>query len=131
MTALGEECLLIATLSGEFLLIAALSHEFLLMAALSKEFVLIAAARSNEFLLTAALNKEFLLIAAPNKESLLKHVTLTGKGEDGIYRTAPAKTYNSVMCKVLADATFGGIARFEKLLTESCYKKTLLTESCH
>ena len=41
-----------------------------------------------------------------------KHVTLTGKGEDGVYRTAPAQTYNSVMCKVLADATFGCIARF-------------------
>ena len=40
-----------------------------------------------------------------------KHVTLSGKGDDGIYRTAPAKTYNSVMCKVLADATFAGIAR--------------------
>ena len=57
-------------------------------------------------------------------------LTLTGKGEDGICRTAPAKTYNSVMCKVFADATFGGIARFEKFLTESCYK-TLLAESCH
>ena len=130
MTALGKECLLIATLSEEFLLIAALSHEFLLKAALSKESFLIAAARSNEFLLTAALSKESLLIAAPSKESLLKHVTLTGKGEDGICRTAPAKTYSSVMCKVLADATFGGIARFEQLLTERCYK-TLLTESCH
>ena len=30
-----------------------------------------------------------------------KRVSLTGKGEDGVYRTAPAKTYNSVMCKVL------------------------------
>ena len=39
-------------------------------------------------------------------------VTLTGKSDDGICRTAPAKTYNSAMCKVLADATFGGIARF-------------------
>ena len=109
MTALGKECLLIATLSEEFLLIAALSKEFLL---------------------TAALSKECLLIAAASKESLLKHVTLTGKGENGICRTAPAKTYNSVMCKVLADATFGSIVRFEKLLTESCYK-TLLTDSCH
>ena len=41
-----------------------------------------------------------------------RHVTLSGKGEDGVYRTAPAKTYNSVMCKVVADATFGSIARF-------------------
>ena len=41
-----------------------------------------------------------------------RHVTLSGKGADGVYRTAPAKTYNSVMCKVLADATFGSIARF-------------------
>ena len=41
-----------------------------------------------------------------------RHVTLSGKGSDGVYRTAPAKTYNSAMCKVLADATFGGIARF-------------------
>ena len=41
-----------------------------------------------------------------------KHVTLLGESDDGIYRTAPAKTYNSVMCKVLADATFGGIVRF-------------------
>ena len=41
-----------------------------------------------------------------------KHVTLTGKSGDGIYRIAPAKTYSSVMCKVLADATFGSIARF-------------------
>ena len=41
-----------------------------------------------------------------------KHVSLPGKGEGGVYRTAPAKTYNSVMCKVLADATFGSIARF-------------------
>ena len=41
-----------------------------------------------------------------------KHVTLSGKGDDGVCRTAPAKTYNSVMCKVLADATFGSIARF-------------------
>ena len=39
-------------------------------------------------------------------------VTLSGKGEDGVYRTVPATTYNSVMCKVLADATFGSIARF-------------------
>ena len=39
-------------------------------------------------------------------------VTLTGKSDDGICRTAPAKTYNSVMCKVLADATLGSIARF-------------------
>ena len=41
-----------------------------------------------------------------------KHVSLSGKTEGGVCRTAPAKTYNSVMCKVLADATFGGIARF-------------------
>ena len=41
-----------------------------------------------------------------------KHISLSSKGEDGVYRTAPAKTYNSVMCKVLADATFGSIARF-------------------
>ena len=41
-----------------------------------------------------------------------KRVTLIGKSDDGVYRTAPAKTYNSVMCKVLADATFGGIERF-------------------
>ena len=41
-----------------------------------------------------------------------RHVTLSGKGTDGVYRTAPAKTYNSAMCKVLADAAFGGIARF-------------------
>ena len=41
-----------------------------------------------------------------------RHVTLSGKGADGVYRTAPAKTHNSVMCKVLADATFGSIARF-------------------
>ena len=41
-----------------------------------------------------------------------RHVTLSGKGADGVYRTAPAKTYNSAMCKVLADAAFGGIARF-------------------
>ena len=41
-----------------------------------------------------------------------KHVTLSGKGDDGVCRTAPAKTYNSVTCKVLADATFGSIARF-------------------
>ena len=41
-----------------------------------------------------------------------KHITLTGKGDDGIYRTAPAKTYNSVTCKVLADVTFGSIVRF-------------------
>ena len=47
MTALGKECLLIATLSEEFLLIAALSKEFLI-AALSEEFLL-TAARSNEF----------------------------------------------------------------------------------
>ena len=37
------------------------------------------------------------------------YVTLSGKGDDGVYRNAPAKTYNSVMCKVLADATFGSI----------------------
>ena len=36
---------------------------------------------------------------------------MSGKGEDGVCHIAPAKTYNSVMCKVLADATFGGIAR--------------------
>ena len=41
-----------------------------------------------------------------------KSVTLTGKSGDGVYRTAPAKTYNSVVCKVLADATFGSSARF-------------------
>ena len=41
-----------------------------------------------------------------------KHVTLIGKGENGVYRTARAKSYNSVMSKVLADATFGCIARF-------------------
>ena len=41
-----------------------------------------------------------------------KHVTLIGKSEDGVCRIAPAKAYNSVMCKVLADATFGSIARF-------------------
>ena len=41
-----------------------------------------------------------------------KHVTLSGKGDDGVYRIAPAKTYNGVRCKVLADATFGSIARF-------------------
>ena len=41
-----------------------------------------------------------------------KHVSLSGKGEDGVYRTAPAKTYNSVIRKVLADATFGSIAHF-------------------
>ena len=40
-----------------------------------------------------------------------RHVVLSGKSADGTYRTAPAKTYNSVMCKVLADAAFGGIAR--------------------
>ena len=120
MTALGKECVLIATLSEEFLPIAALRKEFLRIATLSNDIFLIIAARSNEFLLIPALSKEFLLIAAPSKESLLKHVTLTGKGEDGICRTAPAKAYNSVMCKVLADATFGGIARFEQLLPESC-----------
>ena len=41
-----------------------------------------------------------------------KHVTLIGMSDDGIYRIAPAKTYKSVMCKFLADATFGSIARF-------------------
>ena len=41
-----------------------------------------------------------------------KHVSLTGKGEDGVYWIAPAKAYNSATCKVLADATFGSIARF-------------------
>ena len=41
-----------------------------------------------------------------------RHATLSGKGADGVYRTAPAKTYNGAMCRVLADATFGGIARF-------------------
>ena len=41
-----------------------------------------------------------------------RRVALAGKGDDGVYRTAPAKTYNSVMCKVLADATFGSIERF-------------------
>ena len=61
--------------------------------------------------------RNLLLIAAPGKESLLEHVTLTGKGEDGICCSAPATTYNSVMSKVLADATFGCIARFEKFLT--------------
>ena len=40
------------------------------------------------------------------------HVSLSGKGNDGVWRTAPAKTYNSAMCKMLADATFGCIGRF-------------------
>ena len=40
------------------------------------------------------------------------HETLSGNGDDGVYRTAPAKTYNSVMRRILADATFGCIARF-------------------
>ena len=39
------------------------------------------------------------------------HVTLTGKDEFGTYRTAPAKTYNSTMCRMLADAAFAGIER--------------------
>ena len=37
---------------------------------------------------------------------------MSGKGDDGVYRIARAKTHNSVMCKVLTDATFGSIARF-------------------
>ena len=41
-----------------------------------------------------------------------RHVILSEKSADSVYRTAPAKTYNSVMFKVLADATFGSIARF-------------------
>ena len=39
------------------------------------------------------------------------HVSLSGVDENGVYRTAPAKTYNSVMCQVLAEATFGCIER--------------------
>ena len=39
------------------------------------------------------------------------HVSLAGKDESGVFRTAPAKTYNSVMCQVLANATFGCIER--------------------
>ena len=39
------------------------------------------------------------------------HVSLAGKDESGVYRTAPAKTYNSNMCRLLADATFASIER--------------------
>ena len=41
-----------------------------------------------------------------------QHVSLSGRDELGAFRTAPAKTYNSVMCKLLADATAGSIARY-------------------
>ena len=39
------------------------------------------------------------------------HVVLAGRGDDGVFRTAPAKTYNSVMCSILADATYECIQR--------------------
>jgi len=40
-----------------------------------------------------------------------RHVVLTGKTPDGAWSTALAKTYNSNMCHLLADAAFGCIER--------------------
>ena len=39
------------------------------------------------------------------------HVSLSGRDDSGVYRTAPAKTYNSTMCRMLADAAFASIER--------------------
>jgi len=39
------------------------------------------------------------------------HVSLSGRDDSGVYRTAPAKTYNSTMCRMLADAAYAGIER--------------------
>ena len=39
------------------------------------------------------------------------HVSLSGKDQEGRWRTAPAKTYNSDLCRLLAEAAFGAVGR--------------------